>query len=89
MALAVDTICFHIFFSNFFALVLMHLVLLARFLAQISTSFSIPSSMPVRTLSQFLLYVFLLYPTKLAWSQVIKQLCESLRGPPVIEISSF
>jgi hypothetical protein len=33
--------------------------------------------MYVRALSQFLLYIFLLSPTKLAWSQVLKFLCDS------------
>jgi hypothetical protein len=59
-----------IFFQFFYALVLMHLVLLARFVAYISTSFL--SSKHVRALSQFLLYIFLLSLAKLAWSQVNK-----------------
>jgi hypothetical protein len=48
-----------------------------------------PSSTHVRALSQFLLCIFLLSPNELAWSQVIKQLCKSDSGSPVIEISSF
>jgi hypothetical protein len=67
----------------------MHLVLLVMFVAQISTSFSIPVPRMWRDLSQFLLYIFLLSPSELAWSQVIKYLCKSDRGCPVIEISSF
>jgi hypothetical protein len=43
----------------------------------------------VRGLSKCLLYIFLLSPAELAWSQVIKQVCESDRGCPVIEVSSF
>jgi hypothetical protein len=48
-----------------------------------------PSSTHVGALSQFLLYIALLSPAELVWSQVIRQLCESDRGFPVIEISSF
>jgi hypothetical protein len=52
-------------------LVLLHLALLGMFVAQISTSFSIPVP------RMFLLYhnfycVFLLSPAELSWSQVIK-----------------
>jgi hypothetical protein len=36
----------------------------------------------VYALSQFLLYIFLLSPAELVWSQVIKQLCEANRGSP-------
>jgi hypothetical protein len=38
-----------------------------------------PSSTLVRALSQFLLYIFLLSPAELAWSQAIKQ-CVNLTG---------
>jgi hypothetical protein len=41
MALAVSFTCLHTFFHFFYALALIHLVLLARFVAQISTSFSV------------------------------------------------
>jgi hypothetical protein len=47
------------------------------------------NSTHVRALSQFLLCIFLLSPAEIAWSRVIKQLCKSDRGCPVIEISSF
>jgi hypothetical protein len=40
MAVVVDIIGLHSFLFHFFAFVLMHLVLLVRFVAQISTSFS-------------------------------------------------
>jgi hypothetical protein len=61
--------------NNFFyALVLVHLVLLARFVAQITTSLSILVPRNVRALSQFLLHIFLSSPSKLGSSQVIKQL---------------
>jgi hypothetical protein len=46
----------------------MHLVLLAMLVAQIFY----PGLTPLRALSQFLLYIFLLSPAELAWSQVIK-----------------
>jgi hypothetical protein len=36
----------------------------------------------------FLLHIFWLSAVGLPWSQVIKQLCESNRGCPLIEISS-
>jgi hypothetical protein len=62
----------NIFFPHLFALVLMHLALLVRFVAQISTSFFYPSSTPVGALSQFLLHIFLLSPAELALSQVNK-----------------
>jgi hypothetical protein len=52
------------FFYHFFALVLLHLVLLGMFVAQSSTH--------VLALSQFLLCIFLLSPAELAWYQVIK-----------------
>jgi hypothetical protein len=53
-------------------MVFLHLVLLVMFVAQISTSFSIPVPRHVRALSQFLLRIFLLSPAELAWSRVIK-----------------
>jgi hypothetical protein len=68
------------------ALVLIHLVLLARIVAQISTSISLPAlRMCVLYHNFFFLHIFLLSPAELAWSQVIK----SDRGCPVIEVSSF
>jgi hypothetical protein len=48
-----------------------------------------PSSTDVGALSQFLLCNFLLSPAELAWSQMIKLLCKSERGCPVIEVSFF
>jgi hypothetical protein len=51
----------------FYTLVLMHLVLLARSVAQISTLFSVL----VPRLCM-LLRIFLLYPAELAWSRLIK-----------------
>jgi hypothetical protein len=42
ISIAVDTTRLHNFVFHFFAFVLMHLVLLVMFVAQISTSFSIP-----------------------------------------------
>jgi hypothetical protein len=44
MALVVDTTCLRSFFLSFVALVLMHLVVLLMFVAQLSTSFSNPVS---------------------------------------------
>jgi hypothetical protein len=41
MALAVGTICFHKFLIFSYVLMLMHLVLLARFVVQISTTLSV------------------------------------------------
>jgi hypothetical protein len=75
-------------FPLFIALVLMHLDLLVMFVAQISTSFSIPVP-HVCALSQFLLYIFLLSHAELPWAQVSKQLCKSVKAYPVIEVSSF
>jgi hypothetical protein len=70
MALVADTTYLHKF-CYFFALVLMHLVLLSRFVAQILHLFY-PSSMHMPAVLKLLLHIFLLSPAKLAWSQVIK-----------------
>jgi hypothetical protein len=72
MALAVDGTCLHNVSPHLFALVLMHVVLWARFRAQISASFLYSSSTPVRALSQFLFHIFLLPLFNIAWYQVIK-----------------
>jgi hypothetical protein len=69
MALLVDT-CLHIFVPHFFALMLMHFVLLVRFVAQISTSFSI--LVPRMCVLYRNFYCIFLSPAQLAWSQMIK-----------------
>jgi hypothetical protein len=61
-----------IFSPHFFSLVLMHLVWLVRFVAQISTFFSILVRRMCVLLSQSLLCTFLLSPAQLAWSQMGK-----------------
>jgi hypothetical protein len=45
------------------------------------------SSTHMLALSQFLLYIFLLCPAELAWSQVIKQLCKSDRGCALLRLA--
>jgi hypothetical protein len=67
MALVVDTTCFPFLCNAAHALGLVGYVC--------STNFYLlfyPCSKHVRALSQFLLYIFLLSPAELAWSQVIK-----------------
>jgi hypothetical protein len=55
------TTCLHKFF-HFFAWVLMHLVLLAMFVAQISTFFFYPSSTHVGASSQFYCVISCYFP---------------------------
>jgi hypothetical protein len=76
------------FFFHFFALLRMHSVLFVMFVAQISTSFSIPVPRMCVLYHKFLLYI-LLSPAELAWSQMIKQLCKSDRSFALIEINYF
>jgi Na+/alanine symporter len=60
------------FFHFFYALVVMNLVMLAGFIAQISTSFSILVPRMCVLYHNFFLHIFLLSPDELPWFRVIK-----------------
>jgi hypothetical protein len=65
-----------------------HLVLLAKFVAHILNSFSV--LVPRMRVFYHIYCIFSGYPpAELAWSFVIKKLCESDRGCPVVEVNSI